>query len=81
MVLATQDSVFIRDATQADIGFSLPLVDAASGGVWPAVWAEMAVDETPSECAARYLADTRHAVSIGGAVIAQRGKKIGRAHV
>jgi len=62
--------VIIRAARASDTDFCIPLVDAASGGVWTQVWRELAVDESMQQCAARYLNDDQMPVSIPKAVIA-----------
>ena len=62
--------VIIRAARASDTDFCIPLVDAASGGVWTQVWRELAVDESMQQCAARYLNDEQMPVCIPKAVIA-----------
>ena len=66
--------VIIRAASASDTDFCIPLVDAASGGVWTQVWRELAVNESMQQCATRYLNDEQMPVCIPKAVIAENNR-------
>ena len=61
-----------RPATSQDANILVSLVSESSGGVWPAIWRELARNGESIEAAgARYLVNAANNLSIGNATVAE----------
>ncbi|NKB77503.1 MAG: hypothetical protein GKR96_10795 [Gammaproteobacteria bacterium] len=59
-------------ASSHDSSFLVSLISESSGGVWCAIWKELADNgESIEKSGARYLADTANSLSIANATIAE----------